>query len=351
MNRRSLAIAVSVPLLVGLWVAAAVIPVPYVTYAPGLTVDVLAESSGQERIQIDGHRSFHDAEAGELRMTTVSVTPPRKRINLFTAMGAWLDGEQSVEPYGAVYDDEETPEDNDVQSAVSMLSSQDTAVAAALRELGHELTPTVEVYSVTSGAPADGVFEVRDRILRIDGEPITEPQQVVDAVTAKEVGESLTFVVVRDGRRIRREVAPADVDGRKLIGIWPGSGYLFPFDVTININPEIGGPSAGLMFSLAIYDILTPGPLTGGRSVAGTGTIDPDGNVGAIGGIQQKIVGARESGSGLFLVPAANCRDAVGAPHGDMRVIRVATLGEAREAVEAFAADPAADLPTCEDAG
>ena len=87
-----------------------------------------------------------------------------------------------------------------------------------------------------------------------------------------------------------------------------------PFDVSVNINDDIGGPSAGLMFSLAIYDTLTPGSLTGGQVVAGTGTIDDGGQVGPIGGIQQKIAGAREAGAQLFLVPPDNCADAARAP-------------------------------------
>ncbi|WP_235737713.1 S16 family serine protease [Nocardioides alcanivorans] len=134
---------------------------------------------------------------------------------------------------------------------------------------------------------------------------------------------------------------------RAVIGIYPGTSYVFPFQVSIGIDPNIGGPSAGLMFSLAIYDTLTPGPLTGERSVAGTGTIDADGNVGSIGGIQQKIAGARDAGSELFLVPADNCADAEGAPNGSMRLAKVSTFEDARAAIETFAADKNAKLPTC----
>ena len=99
------------------------------------------------------------------------------------------------------------------------------------------------------------------------------------------------------------------------VGIVPGTGFTFPFDVHVNIDPDIGGPSAGLMFSLAIYDTLTPGSLTGDELVAGTGTIPDDGSVGPIGGIQQKIVAARDDGAELFLVPPDNCADALGAPN------------------------------------
>ena len=122
---------------------------------------------------------------------------------------------------------------------------------------------------------------------------------------------------------------------------------MFPFEVSVNIDPSIGGPSAGLMFSLGIYDTLTPGSLTGGETVAGTGTIDATGKVGPIGGIQQKIAGARAAGAELFLVPPDNCGDAVGAANGDMRLVKAASMHTAVEAIETWADDPDADLPTC----
>ena len=124
--------------------------------------------------------------------------------------------------------------------------------------------------------------------------------------------------------------------------------YDFPIDVKFGIDPDIGGPSAGLMFSLAIYDTLTEGSMTGGDVVAGTGTISPDGTVGPIGGIDQKIAGAREDDADVFLVPAANCDDAYESPNGDMELVRVATMSEAVDALETYAEDPDADLPRCE---
>ena len=123
---------------------------------------------------------------------------------------------------------------------------------------------------------------------------------------------------------------------------WPGAAP----DPT---DPAIGGPSAGLMFSLGIYDTLTPGSLTGGHAVAGTGTVDASGRVGSIGGIQQKIVGARDAGAELFLVPPDNCKEALGAPRGDMRLVRADTMHEAREAIAAGVKDHDADLPSCEE--
>jgi PDZ domain-containing protein len=126
------------------------------------------------------------------------------------------------------------------------------------------------------------------------------------------------------------------------------ASYDFPIDVSFGIDEDIGGPSAGLMFSLAVYDVLTEGSMTGGQVVAGTGTINPDGTVGPIGGIDQKIAGARDADADLFLVPADNCDDAYESPNGDMELVRVATMSEAVDALELYAENPDADLPRCE---
>ena len=122
---------------------------------------------------------------------------------------------------------------------------------------------------------------------------------------------------------------------------------MLPFPVQVDINPAIGGPSAGLMFSLAIYDTLTPGSLTDGGRVAGTGEIADDGTVGPIGGIQQKIVGARQDGAQLFLVPSDNCTDAEGARNGDMRLAKVTTFQSALSIVQTWAKNHDAKLPEC----
>ncbi len=229
-----------------------------------------------------------------------------------------------------------------------MTSSQDDAVAASLRELGYTIKPAVEIYNVEKGLPADGKLKVRDRILAIDGTKVNSPGQVVDLVGKADVGEPITFDLLRDRKKVTVKVAPALVDKRKRVGILPGAGYTFPFDVSINIDPRIGGPSAGLMFSLAIYDTLTKGSLTGGRNIAGTGTITDTGEVGSIGGIQQKIPAVRDAGAELFLVPSDNCDEALGAENGDVRLVRVKTLKDAISSIKTWVKDPDAPLPSCE---
>ena len=348
-SQRTVAGVLAVPLLVVLWGAAVLLPVPFVTYAPGLTLDVLGAEDGRELVQVNGERTYRDG--GELRMTTVFVSQPGADVNLFEAMKAWLSDEEAVIPYDAVYDEDETAEDADRESSVAMVSSQDAATAVALRELGYEVDPVVEVLAVDEGRPADGRLEVRDQVLAVDGAPIETSEDVGEAVRAAGAGSPVEFRVRRDGEERTVSVTPEEVDGRPLVGVQVGPGYEFPVDVRVEVPQEIGGPSAGLIFSLAIYDTLTEGSLTGGAVVAGTGTVDERGNVGPIGGIQQKIVGARDAGAELFLVPPDNCDDALDAPGGGIELVRADTMHDARLALEAYAEDPDADLPRCTEEG
>ncbi|MGD9960502.1 YlbL family protein [Nocardioides sp.] len=347
MTRRTLAGLIAVPLLLAMSLAAVLLPVPYVTYAPGLTVDVLASQKGQEIVQVTGRRTYRTD--GELRMTTVYVTQPEGRVGLIDAMGAWLDRDRAIYPYEAVYGNGETAEQSRTESSIQMVSSQDAATAVALKELGYDIEPVIEVLNVTTGLPADGKLKVRDVLLEVNGIKITTADQVAKEIQATQEGDSVSFLVLRDGKEVTVEVTPKLIDGELRVGVSPGPGYTFPFKVSVNIPDNIGGPSAGLMFSLAIYDTLTPGSLTGGAIVAGTGTIDTEGRVGPIGGIQQKVVAANNSGADLFLVPKDNCADALNAPNDDgMRLVKATTMHEAREAIATWVKDPDAALPSCE---
>jgi Lon-like protease len=351
MSRRTLAACVAVACLAALWTAALVMPVPYVTYKPGLSVDVLAEEHGKEIVQISGHPVYRDN--GELRMTTIYLTRPDRKVNIFEALSAWFSRDDAIYPRSAVYDESQTAEQSETESAVQMVSSQDSATAAALHALGYKFPTVVEALDVTAGLPAQGKLQVRDIFLRVDGKPVKSAQDIVDAVTSAKPGVPVTFVVRRAGKPLTVSITPVpvtDKGGTHLrIGVIPGPGYVFPFSVSVNIPEQIGGPSAGLMFSLAIYDTLTPGSLTGGKIVAGTGTIDPDGKVGPIGGIQQKIVTAQNAHAELFMVPADNCEDALGAPDRGMRLVKATTMESAMKSIQEWVKDPNATLPSCED--
>lgn len=346
MTRRTVAIAISVPLMVALWACAILRPVPYVTFQPGVTVDMLSSVNGNERIQIEGHKTYRDT--GELRMTTVSVTRAGSSVSIFAALQAWLDEDDAVQPYSAVYDENETDESNQKESSFQMVTSQDAAEVAALRSLGYKAPLRPRVVGVEKDMPATGKLRKGDWILAINGTKITDGQQVVDLISASEPGRTLTVVVRRGDERKTFDLAPKKVDGKVRLGFSQGVQYDFPFDIDILIDPQIGGPSAGMMFSMAIYDTLTPGSMTHGQHIAGTGTIDADGNVGPIGGIQQKIPAVRDAGAKLFLVPADNCAEALGADNGDVRLVKVKTLKGAIASVKKWSADPSADLPSCE---
>ena len=133
------------------------------------------------------------------------------------------------------------------------------------------------------------------------------------------------------------------------MGVQIGTGYDFPFDVSVRLGDDIGGPSAGLIFSLGVYDTLTPGSLTGGTDIAGTGTIDEQGRVGPIGGIQQKIVAAADAGAKIFFVPPANCGSAEHADvtKDEIRLVKAPTMHSAVASLKAYAEEPDADLPAC----
>ncbi len=347
MSQRTRAGLIALCLLGVLWGTAFFVPLPYVTYYPGPTVDILAENDGGEIVTVTGHDAYYDD--GELRMTTVYVSTPQEDVTLPELLQAYFDPDAAVWPRSSIYAPDETDETNSQESEAAMTSSQDTAIAAALAELGEEVDPIIEVLAVTPGLPAEGRLKVRDVLLRVGDTDITDAQDVIDAVDQAEAGEPLTFVVRRGAKDVSVDITPEDVDGDLRIGISPGIGFDFPFQVNVDIADNIGGPSAGLMMSMAIYDTLTPGSMTGGADIAGTGTITPAGKVGPIGGIQQKIAAARDAGAELFFVPADNCDAIGGVDPGAMRLARATTMHRAVETLADWVADPDTDLPTCED--
>jgi Lon-like protease len=352
MNQRLLAACVGAVLVVALAVTALRGTTSFTIYSPGPTIDVLGAPNGKETIQVNGEKTYRDS--GQLRMTTVSVTPRDADLSIFDEMRAWLDRNDAVYPHEAVYPGDSSEEEDQSEGQVQMVSSQDTASAVALRALGYKVPALLEVQGITKGSPADGALAVRDLITAVNGTKLPNGDlqksstTLTDAIKATPSGQQVQLTVLRDGKEVTVPLTPEpDEDGTPVVGISIGQGFELPFSVSVDIDSRIGGPSAGLMFSLSIYDTLTPGSLTGGGRVAGTGEIYSDGSVGAIGGIQQKIVGARQDGAQLFLVPAANCDDAEGAHNGDMRLAKVATFDQAKSAIQTWAKDHDAKLPSC----
>lgn len=345
MTQRTWAALVAVPLFVALGLFAAVNALPFVTYAPGLTLNVLGDDDGKPIINVQGHPTYRDK--GELRMTTVSITQRDARLDLFTLLRAWASRDDAIYPFAIQYGDSGSQQEDTQEGQIEMISSQDSAIAAALRQLGYPVHPALQVLSVSDGMPADGKLQPRDVIRRFDGTPVTADTDLGKLIRAVPDGSSVRIRVERKGKPVTVRVTPTTKDGNRLIGVTLGVGYTFPFKVSVNISDSIGGPSAGLMFALSIYDTLTPGSLTSGAAVAGTGTIDGHGRVGEIGGIQQKIAGARADGAQLFLVPPANCADALTSDHGSMRLAKATTLKQAISEVTAWGKNHDAPLPQC----
>lgn len=346
-HRPVLALA-SLALLCAMILATAFIPVPYVIERPGPAIDVLGEYDGERILTVDGAETY-DTD-GSLMMTTVSVNGgPGYPVTAFEVMVSWFTRSDAVLPRETVYPDGQTQEETQLTNTVQMNTSQQGAVAVALQELGIDFDQTVVIAGVEQGAPADGVLEAGDELVSVEGTAADDVVGFQQLVAASTPGEDVDLVVRRDGEETELSVPTEDVDGEARMGVVLSTGYDFPIDVDISVG-EVGGPSAGTMFALSVYDELTPGALTGGEAVAGTGTIDADGAVGAIGGIRQKMVGASEAGAEFFLAPETNCDEVVGYEPDGMSVVAVSTFDEALEATETIAETGSAEgLPTCED--
>lgn len=328
---------------------ASLLPVPYVIESPGPAIDVLGDYEDEKILTIDGgdeHPTY--PTDGELMMTTVSVDGgPGYRVTAAEVLVAWFDGTRSVLPRELLYPEDQSAEESSLETSVQMSTSQQDAVAVALDELDIPYEDTVIVAGVETGAPADGVLVPGDRVLRINGESASDTAGFQALAAATPAGQDVEMTVERDGKEQTLQVPTEQADGKPRMGIVLGAGHDFPIDVGIAVG-DVGGPSAGTMFALSVYDELTPGALTGGKDIAGTGTIDAEGAVGAIGGIRQKMVGARDAGADYFLAPAENCDEVTGHVPDGLAVVKVSTFEEARHAVETIGTTGSTDdLPTC----
>ncbi|MET3810301.1 S16 family serine protease [Arthrobacter sp. UYEF3] len=345
-DNRSSAMLVSGLLALGLGVAAMSLPVPYVIESPGPTFNTLGTDNGKPVITVSGHEAF--PAKGELDLTTVYVDGgPNGPVTVFEALSSWLNPSKAVYPQELLFPSGVTKEQSQQESAVAMTTSQENAVASALKELAIPFEQKLQVAGVPDGSASKGKIQEGDVLVSIGGNPVTA-LSVVQGELAAGNGKPVTVVVDRNGSQLPLTVTPSkSPNGRYLLGVVLQYKFKFPFDVKISLD-KVGGPSAGMMFALGIVDTVTPGDLTGGKHIAGTGTITPDGVVGAIGGIGQKMVGARSGGATMFLAPAANCDDVVGHIPAGLQVVKVESLAEARHAVElAATGGDTSGLPAC----
>ena len=350
MRRRTWAGILAVVLVVGMAVLAATEPVPYVTFGPGPTVNVLGKYKKDDIITVSGHKAYQDD--GGLHLTTVVPSGPDEKISIPQLVSAWVDPDRDVYPYRAIYPPTATQKSVREESSAEMVSSKDTAVAAALRALDIPFKNAVKISDVTKGGPADGKLKAGDQVLSVNGRKVTGLEQLTGIIRPLPVGTDITVKVKRDGKELEKEMTTAsspDDKSASAVQVAIGPGFEFPFDVKLNISENIGGPSGGLMFALGIYDVLTPGSLTDDKVIAGTGEIDAEGKVGPIGGIHQKLVGAQDDGAKLFLVPEGNCAEALGGNYDPdkMRLVKVTTMEQALGEVQAWVKDPDAKLARC----
>lgn len=359
-RRRSRPRTVGWVLVVGavvLAIVASILPSPYVIELPGPvfnTIGTQQQGTGKdtkqvELIQVDGHRTY--PTSGALDMLTVSVEGNADQRPAWTSViRALFSRSQAVVPASALFPEGTTTEQVNEQDAADMKNSQQSAVAAALVHQGYRIPTELRVGSVEQGSAADGTIRKGDVITAFDGTELTtnaDATTLREAVAKHGTSSPATVTVTRDGTSRDVSVTPRDQDGTALLGVGVVEHYDFPFDVTIQLQ-DVGGPSAGMMFALGIIDEITPGKLNGGQHVAGTGTITAGGEVGPIGGIRQKLYGAKDAGATVFLAPAANCDEVVGHVPDGLDVYAVKTLDQAVTDLQTVASGKStAGLATC----
>lgn len=356
-------VLLAILLMALLTVAAASVPVPYVATTPGPTFDLKHHDGEPEIIAISGQDPVtgsavtldedEPADPGELHMVTISeYGGPGTTLTLFDLLRFQLDGVSQIDNYEDIYPSNITPEQVEELAKAQMTSSHSTSAVAALEELGWSVPATVTIIDAVAESGAVGKVREGDELISVttpDGveHRINTASGVFALMGTQPPDTPLKVTVRRDGKLVTEEIVSGespDGYGSKL-GIYLNTDIRMPLDVQVHLE-EVGGPSAGMMFALSIIDRLTPGDLTGGVSIAGTGALGYDGRVQPIGGLPQKIEGAKRSGVEWFLAPSANCDELTKAPTG-INVVRVEDLKEARAAVDAIAQGTTENLPAC----
>lgn len=322
------------------------IPTPYSIQSPGPTFDTLeqveVEGATQDMIDIEGASTY--PTDGRLDLTTISVSgPPTSSSLLPEVLYHALQPYPALTPAELLYPPETTGDQVRSQNAEAMVDSQSWAVAAALEYLDMDYMQRLFALDFTPDSPAEGILQPDDEILRVDGTAITGHAQLVNTIQEAQ-GEPVEMTIRRNGAE-QTHTVPVNQgeDGSYQVGVFLDSEFEFPIDVDIFLE-DVGGPSAGLMFALAMIDRMTEESVTDGRHIAGTGTIDPDGTVGPIGGIQQKVIAAASEGATIFLAPEMNCPEINHIPD-DITVYSVDTLDTAIEILDAPAGEK--NFTTC----
>lgn len=328
----------------------AFVPVPFVSWSPGRTVDVLGNGDdGRPLISVTGLATRRSD--AQLRMTTVSVTTADGHLSLMEALTSHLLPHRDVLQREAVYPSGRSADQVNSDETVMMEDSQRDAVVAALRAAGQRVTEMPMITATSRSGPSYNVLAPGDLVEQVDGVAVQSTADVQRAIRKRSVGDAIALTVLRGSRTVKVSVhatSSADDPGTPVIGVTIGTGYSYAPTVAFGLPGNITGPSAGLVLSLGVYETISSSDLLGDLKVAGTGEISPDGTVGAIGGINEKIAGAQRDGAKIFLVPAGNCRDIRSKP-GSMTLVKVSTLRDAISALQKIRAGAETNgIPRCE---
>lgn len=309
--------------------AALIVPLPLVVIVPAPAQPVLSVIEVADPA---------DEISGDLLFTAVELQNPTTT----GVVEAWRDPFRDVSLPGQVLPEDFDPERFIQQQQEIFAESLRVAAAVGLRAAGREVRIEgggARVVQLLPGAPAEGALEPGDVIVSAGGEPVSLATELVGVVSQLEEGEEIELTVERDGRRIERTVTVGPLPEVDQVGL----GVLIetvdrmislPVEVMVDEDSRIGGPSAGLMMALTVYDLVERGDLTKGRVIAGTGTVDTSGNVGPVGGVAQKVRGALKAGAEVFLVPTSQLETAQEAAPPDLEVIGIGTVEEAIEALQ-----------------
>jgi PDZ domain-containing protein len=321
-------------------------PTPYLVEQPGPVYNLFANISGKPVISISGRESYKTS--GSLNMLTVTLQgTSSKGASWFEVGLAKIDESKKILKITDIY----PPGWNDAklnqESDVMMLDAQANAKAAALNLLGIPYDSYQAVTFVDLKGAAGKVLKAGDKVITIQGHPVIGLDQIKRFVEATKGKRPVVLEIVRGTKTMTVQVTPRLVDGAWRIGVYISAVPEFPFKIDIQVG-NVGGPSGGQMLALAIYDKLTKGSLTGGQNIAGTGTVDPSGNIGPIGGIVQKMYGTARAGIKWFFAPSSNCDEVVDHIPKGISVIRVSTLQDSLAALKVISSGgDATKLSTC----
>lgn len=300
--------AISSILAVLLFVASAFYYMPYYVTKPGMAKELesIIDVSGGDRM-----------EKGSFMLTTVRMG----RANIYSYLLAKWSKYQEIYPESSIRFKDETEAEYDIRQLHLMDNSKNNAIKVAYDKAGKNVTLQhlgVYVLDVYEDMPAVNFLKAGDQIIQVDNMPLKSAQQFIKKIATKNAGDHISIVYKREGA-IKKAIIPLkkfrNFPNHVGIGISLDDYTKVKTNPHVSINSEqIGGPSAGLMFTLEIYNQLTKGDLTKGYQIAGTGTMDEKGKVGPIGGIEQKIVAADHSGAEIFFAPNEG-----GATHSNYR--------------------------------